>query len=254
VTGWIKCFCWVFVLVLRLWELTGGLFDGVDFSLVFLPIGSIERHGYHLTLGTDTFTSLYIAERVAEEVGGVVLPPIWYGSCQAMKSHPGTFDVSQETLSKLVEEVLKEAWRNGAKLAIVINGHGGNTQILHYTARKVAGEIGLAITVIDWWRDVALEKRRELFKNPGHAGEDETSAMLAIKPELVDLSKAVDVDAEYPPFKLYHLESEEKIYRKAVTGHATQADPKKGMEWLNTVISEIVEIVNSLRSYLEANK
>jgi len=240
---------------MRYWlaELNGYEVENVDLSTVILPVGSIERHGLHLPLGTDTYTVIYIAERVAERVGAVILPPIWYGVCTAMRRHKGTIDISPETLSRLVVEVLREANRNGARLAVIINGHGGNTQALHYAARVASRQADIAVAVVDWWRDVAEDTRRRLFEKPGHAGEDETSAMLAIKPELVDMRRAEIAKGDYPPYKLYYRRVEESIYSKALTGDARIAEHGKGREWLEAVVDEIVEIIGSLRSYLERN-
>ncbi|MCE4626525.1 MAG: creatininase family protein [Desulfurococcales archaeon] len=237
----------------RLAELTGKQVDQADLSIALLPVGAIERHGNHMALGTDTYTAVHIAERVADEIGAVVLPPVWYGSCTAMRRHRGTFDIDMDALSNYVSEILREAWRNGVKLLVIINGHGGNTQALHYAAKSVSRQTGLAVTIIDWWRDVAREKRRELFSYPGHAGEDETSAMLAINKDLVDMESAEGAMVEYPPFKLYYQSKEEEIYAKAVTGDPSIASAEKGIEWLNAVVSEIVAVIRELKKYTGIN-
>ncbi len=227
----------------KFWELTGREADRADFSIMLLPVGAVERHGDHLPLGTDAMTALYIAERVAERVGGLVLPPVWYGSSMAMRGHRGTFDVSQEALAAYVSEILREAWRNGAKLVVVVNGHGGNTQALHYAARKVTGETGLAVAVMDWWRDVAVKERSRLFTKPGHGGEDETSAMLVIAEDLVDMEAASEAEAPRLPLRIYHRGFEEKVYSKALTGDARLASREKGEKWLEAVVEEIASKV-----------
>lgn len=225
------------------WELTGRQVDERNLSVMFLPVGVLERHGLHLPLGTDTLTAVYIAERVAERVGGVVLPPVWYGSCMAMRNHKGTFDVSQDALVRYVVEILREAHRNGARLVVVVSGHGGNTIALHYAARQVAMESDLAVIVVDWWKDVAIEARRKLFTKPGHAGEDETSAMLVIAEDLVDLDSAGYSEAERLPIRVYHRGIEEEVYSMALTGDARLASRDKGEKWLDAVVTEIAEDV-----------
>ncbi len=223
----------------RLWEATGGDIDRLDLSIMFLPVGAVERHGKHLPLGTDTFTALYVAERVAEKVGGVVLPPVWYGVCMGMREHRGTFDIGQVSLAHYVRDVLVEAWRNGAKLVIVINGHGGNTQALHYAAKEAALSTDLAVVVVDWWRDLAGELRTQLFEKPGHAGEDETSAMLAIREDLVDMASAESYEAPRPPLRVYSKKLDTDLYRYALTGDASRASKEKGEEWLNAIVEEL---------------
>jgi creatinine amidohydrolase len=227
-------------LTVRYWELTGRQADSADTSILILPVGTVERHGDHLPLGTDTMEALYVAERVAERVGALVLPPVWYGSSIAMRRHKGTIDVSQDALVAYVSEVLREAWRNGARLVLIVNGHGGNTVALHYAARRVAAETGLAIAVVDWWREAGREARDRLFTSPGHAGEDETSAMLAIAGELVDMSAAQPAP-ETPtlPLRVYSRSLEERVYSKAQTGDARLASREKGEEWLEAVVEDI---------------
>ncbi|HDH06784.1 MAG TPA: creatininase family protein, partial [Thermoproteales archaeon] len=166
---------------MKLWELNGSKFEEISPKIAILPVGSIERHGNHLPLGTDTIVPLSLAEEVAnrrKEV--IVLPPIWYGSCRGLRKFRGTFDIDVEVLYLYVKNVLEEAVRNGFKIILVLNGHGGNTSIIRLAAREVALKNDVHIVVIDWWRDIAEETRKELFKEPGHAGEDETSIVLCI--------------------------------------------------------------------------
>jgi creatinine amidohydrolase len=79
--------------------------------------------------------AMYIAERAAEEVGVLLLPPIWYGYTYVLDKFPGTISISQETLYRLYKDVFLEAARNGVKYLVVVNGHGGNVDLLR-TARS----------------------------------------------------------------------------------------------------------------------
>jgi creatinine amidohydrolase len=130
-----------------------------------------------------------------------------------------------------------------------VSGHGGNTVALHYAARQAAIDTDLAVIIIDWWKDVAVEARRELFKRPGHAGEDETSAMLAMDESIVDLSSADYSEAPRLPITVYHRKSEEIIYSKALTGDARLASREKGEKWLHAVVNEIsLKILEAMKS------
>jgi creatinine amidohydrolase len=152
--------------------------------------------------------------------------------------------VDEESFATYVEGVLEGIVRQGYRLLVVINGHGGNTCVLRTVASRVSSRSDTAVIVIDWWRDVAQEVRRRLFKSPGHAGEDETSAMLYIVPEAVDMSKAIDYSAPFAPrIAVYSRRLTRLLYPEAVLGEASKASREKGEEWLNSVISEIVEIV-----------
>jgi creatinine amidohydrolase len=74
--------------------------------------------------------AIYIAEGAAEEVGVLLLPPIWYGYTYVLDKFPGTISISQETLYRLYKDVFLEAARNGVKYLVVVNGHGGNVDLL----------------------------------------------------------------------------------------------------------------------------
>lgn len=232
---------------MKLWELNGSKFEEISPKIAILPVGSIERHGNHLPLGTDTIVPLSLAEEVAnrrKEV--IVLPPIWYGSCRGLRKFRGTFDIDVEVLYLYVKNVLEEAVRNGFKIILVLNGHGGNTSIIRLAAREVALKNDVHIVVIDWWRDIAEETRKELFKEPGHAGEDETSIVLCIAPNLVDMGKAFDHPVEYPKVRIYSKKVEEKLYPNALSGSATKASREKGCKWFNAMVEEILKIIEEV--------
>jgi len=228
---------------MKLWELNGNVFESIKKDIAILPIGSVERHGDHLPLGTDTIIPLYIAEEVSRRLGILLLPPIWYGSCRGLRDFPGTFDIEPSVLYSYVLNVMLEAARNGVKLLIVLNGHGGNTSILTSAAREASFKSDISIVVLNWWVDLGATVRKELFKYPGHAGEDETSLLLAIKPNLIDMTKAFDHLKEYPPFKIYSKKIEREVYERALNGRATLATPKKGEAWLEAIINDLIKVI-----------
>jgi len=120
---------------MKIVDITGSRFDGADKSVALLPVGSVERHGDHLPLGTDGTIPTHIAERAGDVLKCLVLPVVWYGSCKAMREFPGTFDIDSEALYKYLQSIMAEAHRNGVKLLVVINGHGGNTTPISMAAR-----------------------------------------------------------------------------------------------------------------------
>ena len=230
----------------RVWLLSGHRFDLEERKLAVIAIGSVERHGDHLPLGTDTIAAHYIAERTAEALGAHLYPPIWYGSSKGLKDFPGTIDISSEALYFYVKEVLKEIARNGYKVIVVVNGHGGNSRVVAEAARAVANEYDVAVIVTNWWAELARDKLRELFTHPGHAGEDETSVMLAIVPEAVDMKYAEDHIVEVPKLRAYSKKVEKVLYTNAVLGAATKASKEKGKELLKAAIDELVKFVKEI--------
>ncbi len=160
---------------------------GVD--TVILPVGTIEPHGTHLPLGTDAIIPEAIGEKLANRLGAVLLPTIHYGVTRSLHGYPGSVRVEPGTLENLVFEVLSSMAEHGFKYAVIINGHGGSEQVqaLSRAAFRLWTERRMAVAIVDWWA-LAREKgvtMEVLGKEGGHAGTDETVAVLAVRPDLV---------------------------------------------------------------------
>jgi creatinine amidohydrolase len=165
---------------------------------VILPVGATEQHGRHLPLGTDSMILEAIVRELDASFGGrlLVLPSWQVGMSAHHMKFPGTLTLTHETLRLSVYELAESVLRHGFRRLLLLNGHGGNQSIL-----AVAGEqIGqrwpeMECLVASWWGP-AGESLKDLQEGPlgsvGHACEFETSIMLAIAPELVDMSSAED--------------------------------------------------------------
>ncbi|MGC9210520.1 MAG: creatininase family protein [Acidilobus sp.] len=233
--------------MVEVWELTGKQFESSERVIAVLPVGSVERHGDHLPIGTDAIEALWVASRVAERLKAHLFPPIWYGVSPGLSRFPGTINVDPEAFISYLYSVLREIARNGYRLIVIINGHGGNTSSIRVAMKRAAYDQGVTIVLFDWWRDAGTKVLKELFRSPGHAGEDETSAMLYIDGEHVDMSSAGAHEPGWLP--RYYVESpavDEALYPRAVLGDARSASAEKGKAWLEAVVSDIVEMVEDL--------
>lgn len=230
-------------------SLTGPAFEDAKKEVAILPIGSIERHGDHLPLGTDGFLPAHIAEGVEGELDAIVMPTLWYGSCNAMRDFPGTIDVDPMVLADYLSSLMREINRNGIKILVVINGHGGNSTPINMAARRISAETPLSIIVLDWWKDLGSEKSH-LFASPGHAGEDETSAMLAVWEGGVDMQRALSNNASYPAFRIHSHLIDSRIYKRAITGDATRATKEKGEALLRAAIADLIKIIKAAKAEL----
>src|SRR5512138_165626 len=92
-------------------------------TVVIFPVGSVEEHGTHLPLCTDSIQSEYIALEVAMKTGCLVAPPFRQGICNAGRNFPGTISIEFETLRLVVRDLLSELVRNGFCRIIVLSGH-----------------------------------------------------------------------------------------------------------------------------------
>jgi len=151
---------------------------------VFLPVGTLEAHGV-INNGADIIAPEKFSEALAPQVNALIAPTITYGATRSLSRYPGSFGISDEVLRGLYYEVMRGLAEMGFKNIIVLNGHGPNRPILDAAAQKLFLESKVRILVVDWW-SYASDIIKEVFgENGGHAGNNETAAIMAIDPSLV---------------------------------------------------------------------
>lgn len=162
-------------------------------ALVVLPVGATEQHGPHLPVGTDTFAVQYIARSAAQqassEITTVLAPALPFGSSHHHLPFGGTFSFSTETYYRLLVELLESLVAGGFRKAFILNGHGGNAELIQLAARDVARSHPISVAAAPYWTiawdalvDAGIHQHGKL---PGHAGRFETSLVLAMRPDLV---------------------------------------------------------------------
>ncbi len=217
---------------------------------VILPVGSLEEHGPHLPLGTDTFHALEVARRLAKERALLAAPPLFYGVCRSTREHPGTVSLSGDTLRALVLDLGREFYRQGFSNLVIISGHAGGT---HMAALLEAGETLLAelpeirvavVNVLDLLREV-LAQNPHLVRTKGdsHAGEVETALMLAAYPQLVQGT----APAEWPTFPKYILvRDKRRFWPGGVWGDPAKATAAQGEEILQAEVRCLTQVIAAL--------
>jgi len=217
---------------------------------VIVPLGSLEEHGPHLPLGTDTFHSVELARRVAELKPVVVAPPLFYGLCRSTREHPGTVSISGDTLRALLVDVGREFYRVGLRNQVFISGHAGGT---HISAIIEAGERLLAelpevrvavVNLLELLREV-LGEQPDLVQTKGdsHAGEVETAVMLASYPDLVQGT----APEEWPSFPKYVLVRDKRRYWPGgVWGNPAPATAAQGEAILRAEAVRLAKVISTL--------
>jgi creatinine amidohydrolase len=156
---------------------------------VLLPLGTLEAHGVTAN-GTDIIAPVAIARAIAANVNAMIAPVVAYGFTGVLDAYPGSFTVPEAVYREYVRAVLTGLAGNKFKNIIMLNGHGGGqTAILSTLAQEVGRETTTRILVVNWW-SYCSDITEEVFgEDGGHAGNTETSYMLAVDPSLVTESR-----------------------------------------------------------------
>ena len=161
-------------------------------SLVVLPIGATEQHGPHLPTGTDFFTieavALASARIAAREIPVIVTPALPFGSSDHHFIFGATLSLSTETYYRVLRELVESLVTDGFRRIFVLNGHGGNHELAELAARDVALRREANVAAGSYWAiawDGLVAAGAHVGRRlPGHAGDFETSLMLALRPDL----------------------------------------------------------------------
>jgi len=227
-------------------ELGSGGFDKA-----VLAVGSTEYHGDHLPFGTDTLVAEHLAEAVAERVEGLlVLPPLPFGMSEHYASFPVAISLSTETLIRVLREVFDSLLGHGLTRLLIINGHDGNAAAIEASAREFRVEHPeMKIAVLEaWWQtgaELLPEGTFEVWGGLGHAGEGETSMMLAVAPELVEMGRARGVVPELP----LHVQVKwrfQELTPYGVTGDPTKATAEKGVRMRNALVDLLASFLQEM--------
>ena len=212
-----------------------------------LPIGTTEAHGSHLPLGTDVIIPYELAKSLANRLNALILPPINYGVVTSLLGHPGSVTLSEETLERMVYEIITSFSHHGINTFIILNGHGGNNTALDVVSRRLWVEKRLHIILIHWWIYAANITKSILEEPPGHAGIDETAAILATHPDLVDTSADIkkEVYLARPGLKVYPNPGSIFLYNEEMKG-LPKFDKTQSKKFWDALVSALESLLSKL--------
>ncbi|MFC1583634.1 creatininase family protein, partial [Candidatus Neomarinimicrobiota bacterium] len=221
-----------------------------------IPIGILEKHGPHLPLGTDMLDVREIALRATGQEYSIVFPEYYFGQIFEAKHQPGTIAYSHDLIWSLLQETCDELARNGVTKIILVNGHGGNNSFLRYFLQVQLEEqrnyaVYLFTPSDDPETREQVSKRRKTTMD-GHAGELETSSMLAHRPDLVELDRANSQSGENQA-RLKDLQGASvgiwwyARYPNHYAGDGSPADPEIGELLIESEVDQLARLIEYVK-------
>lgn len=168
--------------------------------VAIICVGSIEQHGPHLPLGTDSLCAVGVAQRVAQETNSVVVLPCWPGYSPHHMGFPGTITFRWETLLAVLLDTVDSLVQHGIKKILLLNAHGGNSDIVSHAARTARRQTGAMVLAPKASSDPEGARHMMEFLD-AHSGPGETGVALELFPELVEMDrvKGFTPTAQLPP-------------------------------------------------------
>ncbi len=236
---------------MRIAEMTSEEFmNSVDKNtVVILPIGAVEEHGWHLPLNTDTIQPEKIAEGVEEALEKehftvLIAPTLNYGNCRSTANFPGTISITLNSLRSIVYDILTEFMRHGIRNIVVLSGHAGRN---HMAALRSAAEDALEvenskIMVLSDYDIAYKDLGNTVPADDGHAGMLETSRVMAIRPELVKLERSRgESHPHFPPYRV--LKNAERYFPTGYMGYPDRATADLGRKSNESIVQQLSEMI-----------
>lgn len=235
-----------------------------DTSILLLPMGSMEQHGPHLPLNTDSVLAEAFTRKIVERWGDTYdlwqLPPVAAGLSREHDWAPGTLSLSLTGMTAYLRDFGREIARSlPTRNVLIVNGHGGNRGILEALGRELRGDFGLNVgalhlgALISPVSDAAIPEI--------HAGRDETSAMLVLAPELVRKERLADAKGPSGGDHIHALvldpamswpwsSDDKRIAELGVIGDAREASVEHGQ----VIVARVVEAAGAVLKQLRENR
>ncbi len=230
-------------------------------DLILIPVASIEQHGPHTPLATDTINVEYLVWKAAERTEVLVAPTQKLGVSKNHMDFPGTITLQPETLVAILVDVCTSLASHGFRKLLIVNGHGGNNATVDVAAFKIKHLLPDCIVGVTYIGSLGAEAYDCLEAEiKYHADEGETSWMLVTRPDLVRMDRAVR-EIPHPPSDLYAFQSDQVFKQrtfyglprtKDVTdsgtfGDATLATVEKGKKLVEAAINDLVKEIEKLK-------
>lgn len=247
-------------------EIEAYLGNRGDRAAVLVPVGSTEQHGPHAPLLSDVIIPNEIARRVAPDVGALVAPTVNYGLSYPHAGFTGVVFLRMSTFQALIEDLATQFATMGFRRIVFLNGHYDNTYAIAYACAAVGDRLpaGVRAFPVNYWDAMTADEAAEFFDpaNGLHANKGETSAVMAINRDLVDMDAA---NREMPPFPdvtnpaavhtAFFFSSPGSVHRASQSGtwgDARDSSVEFGERYLQVVTRSTIRLLDDIERTFEA--
>ena len=218
---------------------------------VVVAFGSTEQHGRHMPLGTDAVLGDEIGWGLAVRLDAFLAPTVRFGCSEHHMSFPGTISLRQETFESVMDDVVKSLSRHGFRRIVLLPTHGGNFKPLAEAFAKlepVDNVKVLAFTDLDGLVKTAFKSSLAFGVNAAqsgaHAGEWETSLLLALRPEQVKMDRAAaGFVGELSEIMARVFDGIQNLDENGVLGDPRPATAEAGMKYLKEMVEYLYQWV-----------
>lgn len=232
---------------MEMYKMTADEICAIDPELAIIPIGSLEQHGPHLPIMTDWAIATELGKRVAEAMGAFLIPALPISNCREHMGKKGSVWMEPTTLYQMMHDIVMSLKTQGFKRVGILTTHGGifvTTPLVRDLNAKFQPDLQVALVSTDFIDVRGIFETQEL-----HAGEGETSQILAIAPETVHMERAVDFLPSVPR-RYLNYGSIFQICPEGVWGIPTKATAEKGKRYFEEATQKAVEELNKVFDYM----
>ncbi|WP_174803623.1 creatininase family protein [Martelella limonii] len=249
-------------------DLTARDFRNLDMSgvVAVFPVGAIEQHGPHLPVKVDAAIAEEICKsavaQMAHEFPALVLPTSFVGKSDEHLAFPGTLTIPGALLGEYWFEIARSVHRAGCRRILFLNAHGGQPQVMEMVCRRLRVELGMLAVSSMWSRFTDMT---DLFsaherKHGIHAGEVETSVMLHLFPDLIEMGEARDfvplsVEIEQregiltPEGAVGFGWQAQDLHPSGASGNAASADAERGKVAFERAVAGLMRLIQEVANF-----
>lgn len=253
----------------RFWtELTWTDFQAADMlkTIAILPVAAVEQHGPHLPVGVDAAIMdgylRLVCERLPDDLAALFLPVQTIGVSIEHTEFPGTLSLAADDAARAWRGIAESVYRAGCRKLVIVNSHGGNVAALDALARELRARLGMLCVVASWHRfgyPDGLFTSQEI-RHGIHAGDIETSLMLAFRPDLVRNdeiadcpSASLEMERDFtwlrPGSPIGFGWMSQDLHESGAIGDATQASADKGAAAADYGATAFIELLQDVEEF-----